>query len=783
MRGCCRFSLLICLALVVSFSPPVFAQSAPDHDESDDPLAETEIVITAVDDDAGIEPDDDEEGDSGDTVTTTARAPIPGFATIRSLDVIDEEAILERQAGNISDAVSEESGVYRQATNRGADSLYMRGLIGPENLMLVDGVRFNQSTFRTGPNQYLATLDPWAFDRIESVRGPGSVLYGSGAMGGVLQMFPRTIDEEEGFHGRAIGQYKSADHTLGGALDADYRQDFFAGTAGISHRNHQTLRPGSRGGDDLFLAAEQDGRMLASAYRQSFWRAGGEIDIDDDIDLDIRYMGGLIEDARRTDQIGRGQMRSADNRDDLAWARLTHQALPVADELSVHGAYHRTDELTRRFQCAVNDGDGDQPALVTDLEACAALQDDVLTEQRNLHDVVHTVGTGLAAYSQIAPPLRISYGAEAYRDHVRSSREDATAPAMDFVTADRGNFADGSTYATLGAYTHGEWSVWHSGLHEAMLTGGGRVEHFRAVAPEVTEELGDVEFANTGLVAALGVSYLYDTTLNLYLHWNQGFRAPNLQEATVLGDTGNFYEVPNPDLNAERNDTFELGTKVDLSSIGQVSTSVFASLMRDRITRSPTTFDGQSEIDGKPVQERINADLAYFYGAELKLRSANHYGLEWFGNLAWIDGAVQSDESDPNFQPGPFHAFFERDADWTNPRRLPPLQFLSGITYRPDRSWSATFYVEGTGSQDKLSRGDHNDPRICEAEVGVLYAPELCPGTPAWATLNVRGTYRFDERLFLNLSATNLMDRRYQYHGSGMFGPGIQAMTTVTLRH
>ncbi len=749
-------------------------------------IALTILALPAVasaeqeDDPAEEEVADQELPAATETVTTTARAPMPKFAADRSVDVVDEEDIVERQAHNLSEAIQEESGVYRQSTNRGADTVYMRGLIGPENMILVDGVRFNQATFRTGPNQYLATLDPWAISRVEAVRGPGSVLYGSGAMGGVLQLFPRPLPDEDGWSGRALGAYASADHTLGAAFDAGARQGDFATNLGFSFRNHQSLRTGTRGNDSLFMSAEQDGQMLGSEYRQVFWRASAGAELSDDLDLRIHYMGGQIDDARRTDQLGRGQMRSADNRDDMAWARLTYRNLAFVDELTVLAAYHHTDELTRRYECEFAD-DAGRPTP-EQLNSCASLRTRALTTRRDLRDTVHTAGAGVSAVSYLAIPLRLSYGAEFYRDHVGSTRQDGVGPDFDMVSADRGNFADGSRYATMGGYVHGEYSLWYSGDHEVLLNGGARVEHFRAFAPQVTEELGDVDFQNTGLVGALGASYLLGANLNLYLNWNQGFRAPNLQEATVLGDTGNFFEVPNPDLGPEQNDTFELGLRLDLSSIGQLSTSLFTSLIRDRITRGDAEFDGQSEIDGKPVQQRINADLAYFYGAEAGFRSANHFGFELFANLAWIDGAVQSDQEDPNFEAGPLHGLLAGDVNWTNPRRLPPLQFLAGLTYRPDPAWSATFFVEGAGPQTKLASGDLNDLRICERDIGILYDAGQCPGTPGWATLNLRGTYRIDDLLHLNLAVTNLTDQRYQHHGSGVFGAGLQGMATLVMR-
>ena len=51
-------------------------------------------------------------------------------------------------------------GVWVQKTNHGGGSPFIRGLVGNQILVLVDGIRLNNATLRYGPNQYLATVDP-----------------------------------------------------------------------------------------------------------------------------------------------------------------------------------------------------------------------------------------------------------------------------------------------------------------------------------------------------------------------------------------------------------------------------------------------------------------------------------------------------------------------------------------------------------------------------------------------------------------------------------------------
>jgi|GEM_PF-2289221 len=78
-----------------------------------------------------------------------------------------------------------------QKTGHGQGFPYIRGFTGYRNLFLIDGFRLNNSVFRDGPNQYWNTVDPLGLHRMELVRGPFSMLYGSDAVGGTVNAIPR----------------------------------------------------------------------------------------------------------------------------------------------------------------------------------------------------------------------------------------------------------------------------------------------------------------------------------------------------------------------------------------------------------------------------------------------------------------------------------------------------------------------------------------------------------------------------------------------------------------
>jgi hemoglobin/transferrin/lactoferrin receptor protein len=147
-------------------------------------------------------------------IVTASRSGESASESSYSTAIIDADTLREQARRTLPEALQFTPGILVQKTAHGHGSPFIRGFTGRQNLLLVDGVRINNSTWRSGPVQYWNTIDPYSIDRIELVRSQGSVLYGSDAAGGTLN----ALTGETAFRAKPAGE---AYHT--GSASYGYR--------------------------------------------------------------------------------------------------------------------------------------------------------------------------------------------------------------------------------------------------------------------------------------------------------------------------------------------------------------------------------------------------------------------------------------------------------------------------------------------------------------------------------------------------------------------------------
>ena len=181
-------------------------------------------------------------------VVSASRQPV---AIQRAPLAISKRKVANQQLMNTPEFFQQSTGVFVQRTNQGGGSVFVRGLTGNQTLLVLDGVRFNNSTFRFGPNQYLNTIDPFNLSAVEIVKGSGSVQYGSDALTGAVHLFTKKPEfaSATGLHGEILGRWTSQGMEKSGLGKVQYQS---ANTAFSIHGGIKSFGDITRGGDGQF---------------------------------------------------------------------------------------------------------------------------------------------------------------------------------------------------------------------------------------------------------------------------------------------------------------------------------------------------------------------------------------------------------------------------------------------------------------------------------------------------------------------------------------------------
>lgn len=179
---------------------------------------------------------------------TARRIEAPPMRLPYMVNAIEAGELAERLPRSLPEALRDTPGAMVQKTAHGQGSPFIRGFTGFRTLLLVDGIRLNNSTFREGPNQYWNTVDPLTISRLEVVKGPSSVHYGSDAIGGTvnaLTVGPGGYADGFGWERRAFYRVSSAEssHTARAEVSGHFDRDVGFSLGG-SWKDYGDLRGG-----------------------------------------------------------------------------------------------------------------------------------------------------------------------------------------------------------------------------------------------------------------------------------------------------------------------------------------------------------------------------------------------------------------------------------------------------------------------------------------------------------------------------------------------------------
>lgn len=162
----------------------------------------------------------------------------------------------------------------------------IRGFATNRILLSVDGVRMNNAIFRGGNLQNVISIDPFTIKKTEVTFGPGSVIYGSDAIGGVMNFYtqdPRfSFTDSLAFSGNVNYRYSTANNENTAHLDFNFGKQKWASYTSFTYNNFDDLKMGEHGpesylrnnyvirenGTDVLVANDDSKKQVSSGYDQ-----------------------------------------------------------------------------------------------------------------------------------------------------------------------------------------------------------------------------------------------------------------------------------------------------------------------------------------------------------------------------------------------------------------------------------------------------------------------------------------------------------------------------------
>lgn len=587
-------------------------------------------------------------------VSTARRYKDEAFNLPEAVGLLSQQELARRIPRSTPEAMIGMTGVWMQKTNHGGGSPFVRGLTGNQTLILVDGIRLNNATFRYGPNQYLNTLDPSFINQIEVIRGSGSVLYGSDALGGVVQILtPDPVFSTKGL--------KVSGNTGVKYLSDDMEKSANA-TVTISTEKMALIANASANQFGDLVAGGDLGREAPSAYDQYGWNLKVKNKITDRTYLTTAMQYLRQDDVPRFDQVAIGkydiyafdpQIRF------LTYARLqVFRENPLLRQFILTTSFHRSVEGRTKLRTAGT----------------------IRTRER---DDVDTWGVTGEVHSEMSARWQMVSGIEYYGDRVESWRRDRDLETGQ-TEEKRGLYADGAGAQNLAVYNSNTFS-----FDRLQMRAGWR---YNVVNIEANDDLfGSMEINPQALVGNISSIYRITDQYRWLLSVNTAFRAPNINDLSSFGTFDYGVEVPNSNLSPERSLTFETGIK-KRSNFFSWALFAYRTNLYDLLERVEALYNGSGTYQGDPVYKKENQAKAYIQGAEVEAELRLRKGLNVYGGLTYTYGQNTS-ASEPM-------------------RRIPPLNSRLGIGYLPVQNvWLELEWLHAE-KQDRLAGGDIDDHRI-----------------------------------------------------------------------
>ncbi|HEY8164217.1 MAG TPA: TonB-dependent receptor [Gemmatimonadaceae bacterium] len=533
------------------------------------------------------------------------------FRTPSPVIVVDSARIHATLANGAAELLRESPGLDITGTGANQGRPVIRGQRGQRILLLEDGIRVNNTRRQQDFGEIPALVSLDAIDRIEVVRGPASVLYGTDAIGGVINLLsvqPRYGSAGNAINGHLSYRYSTSDRQQrpSGAIIGQIGK--FGFSAAGSLRDAKAYEaPAGRFGD---VRLTNDTRVMDTGVRDESFVIESGYGFSEHQSLAVKLSRYVADDAGFgfVDNAALGttsqptiQIRYPDQTYEKLTLRYrgTRLNLPFADRAEVTG-YSSDNDRSLTLGVFVPFGAGAPEGA------------GVRVDSRNFTDV-GTIGLRAEAAKTVGRHM-LTYGVDFFRD--RSNNTDSSVTTVlgfgpphpqvnDTATTPNARFRSAGVFAQdelqlterLSAVLGARWQT---------VTAGTRL------TPRITTPL--VSATDRTAVGAANLLYRLTEHVNLVASVGRAFRSPNLVERFFKGATpeGSGYQLPNASLKPEQSVDVDLGAKIGTERL-YAEAFVFRNEVHDGIRIAPTG----AKVGPFNAFQNVNVDKLRDQGAEV----------------------------------------------------------------------------------------------------------------------------------------------------------------------
>lgn len=665
----------------------------------------------------------------GITVTATRRADYAELAPIASSSLSEDE-ISRIQPRVLTEALLNVPGIQFSDVGPLRPRPIIRGLDTTRILVLVDGHRFNTFRMSTGAmGAELGLVDPQNVERIEVVRGAGSMLFGSDAIGGIINIITKkpAFSEKFKFDGSFFSGYESINN--GRNLDLSFNLGF----------KNFSLRASA--GWDKFDDYKSADRVVPNSQAESYngdFKLG--IKISENHSLSVGYI------FKRAENVGFAQREKAPGFD----ASFPYNK---RETISLNYQGESNLRLFKKISLDIYQQKWEREFLLTLTPPAMPFP-----LQSKTGYFMKNRGFDLQITSYPGGRHLLTYGINFIEDKSHDERIQRTFFGTPKEKVDNTTSVPDGRFLNFGAFLQDEML-----LKKAEIKATLRFDQFYLKPSKTEFYKGPAleESKASSFSGNLGATFGLNDNLKIFGRVARGFRMPGLSERYYFGAPVPYaYFVPNPDLKPEISHGLDIGLRVK-SKIFSGNITYFYNRLSNLLAWEPTTYNGSSKIGTIPVYHWANIEKGRIQGVEIEGEGKFESGKSVFTPFiigSWQDGKnLIAGTSLPN---------------------ILPYTLSYGIRFQKSKLW-----VEVSG---RTVFGDRYV--VAPSQPGAGYEEIKIDG---FSVINLKGSLDFSELnlkilrldgLRLNIGIENLTNRYYTEPFNTVPNPGRTFKTSLEIK-